>query len=74
MGNPTGFLEFTRAPIGHKPVEERIKESFRRGEVSVWLKFGTRAGTPSLDGHVQADLELRCERGGSSRLSTKNRV
>ena len=32
------------------------------GVVSVWLKFGTRAGTPSLDGHVQADLELRCER------------
>ena len=33
-----------------------------QGEVTVWLKFGTRAGTHCLDGRVQAELELRCER------------
>lgn len=33
-----------------------------RGEVTVRLKFGTRAGTPCLDGYVLAELELRCER------------
>jgi uncharacterized protein len=32
------------------------------GEVTARLKFGTRAGTNCLDGHVQAELELRCER------------
>ena len=39
---------------------ERLVEAI--GEVSVWLKFGTRAGTPCLDGRVQAELALRCER------------
>jgi uncharacterized protein len=34
----------------------------KQGEVRARLKFGTRAGTPCLDGCVQADLELRCER------------
>ena len=33
-----------------------------QGEVKAWLKFSTRAGTPCLDGRVQAELELRCER------------
>ena len=33
-----------------------------RGEVSARLQFGTRAGIPCLDGRVQAELELRCER------------
>ncbi len=33
-----------------------------QGEVTARLKFGTRAGTPCLDGYVQAELELRCER------------
>jgi uncharacterized protein len=33
-----------------------------QGEVKARLKFGIRAGTNCLDGHVQADLELRCER------------
>ncbi len=33
-----------------------------QGEVTARLKFGTRAGTNCLDGHVQAELELRCER------------
>ena len=33
-----------------------------QGEVRARLKFGTRAGTNCLDGHVQAELELRCER------------
>ena len=33
-----------------------------QGEIKARLKFGTRAGTNCLDGHVQADLELRCER------------
>ena len=32
-----------------------------QGEVTARLKFGTRAGTNCLDGHVQAELELRCE-------------
>ena len=43
---------------------ERLAEAIcnNQGEVSVRLKFTTRAGTPCLDGHVQADLELRCER------------
>ena len=33
-----------------------------QGEIKARLKFGTRAGTNCLDGHVQAELELRCER------------
>ena len=33
-----------------------------QGEVTARLKFATRAGTNCLDGHVQAELELRCER------------
>jgi uncharacterized protein len=33
-----------------------------QGEVTARLKFSTRAGTSCLDGHVQAELELRCER------------
>ena len=33
-----------------------------QGEVTARLKFGTRAGTNCLDGHVQAELVLRCER------------
>jgi len=33
-----------------------------QGEVKARLKFGTRAGTNCLDGHVQAELVLRCER------------
>jgi len=33
-----------------------------QGEVTARLKFGTRAGTPCLDGVVQVELELRCER------------
>ena len=43
---------------------ERLAEAIcsDRGEVKAWLKFGTRAGTPCLDGRVQAELELRCER------------
>jgi uncharacterized protein len=43
---------------------ERLAEAIcnNQGEVSARLKFTTRAGTPCLDGHVQADLELRCER------------
>lgn len=43
---------------------ERLAEaiSSSRGEVSARLKFGTRAGIPCLDGRVQAELELRCER------------
>jgi uncharacterized protein len=32
------------------------------GEVTARLKFGTRAGVRCLDGTVEADLELRCER------------
>ena len=32
------------------------------GEATARLKFGTRAGTNCLDGHVQAELVLRCER------------
>jgi uncharacterized protein len=34
----------------------------KQGEVTARLKFGTRAGTPCLDGVVQTELELRCER------------
>jgi len=34
----------------------------KQGEITVRLKFGTRAGTHCLDGYVQADLELRCQR------------
>lgn len=34
----------------------------KQGEVTVRLKFGTRAGMHCLDGYVQAELELRCER------------
>lgn len=34
----------------------------QQGEVRARLKFATRAGTHCLDGFVQADLELRCER------------
>ena len=43
---------------------ERLAEAIcnDQGEVTARLKFGTRAGTHCLDGHVQADLELRCER------------
>ena len=43
---------------------ERLAETIcnDRGEVAARLRFGIRAGTPCLDGHVQADLELRCER------------
>lgn len=26
MGNPTGFLDFRRAEIGHRPIEERIRD------------------------------------------------
>jgi uncharacterized protein len=33
-----------------------------QGEIKARLKFGTRAGTNCLDGHVQAELVLRCER------------
>ena len=33
-----------------------------QGEVAAWLKFGTRAGAACLDGRVQAELELRCQR------------
>lgn len=45
---------------GFKRLAEAICNE--RGEVSAWLKFSTRAGTPCLDGRVQAELELRCER------------
>ena len=43
---------------------ERLVDAIcsKHGEVSAWLKFGTRAGTPCLDGRVQAELELRCQR------------
>ena len=43
---------------------ERLAEAIcsNQGEVAARLKFTTRAGTPCLDGYVQADLELRCER------------
>ena len=43
---------------------ERLAEAIcsDRGEVSARLQFGTRAGIPCLDGRVQAELELRCER------------
>lgn len=43
---------------------ERLAEALcnNRGEVMVRLKFGIRAGTPCLDGRVQAELEMRCER------------
>lgn len=34
----------------------------KQGEVTARLKFATRAGTNCLDGHVQAEIELRCER------------
>jgi len=34
----------------------------KQGEVTARFKFGTRAGTHCLDGYVQAELELRCER------------
>lgn len=33
-----------------------------QGEVKARLKFGIRAGTRCLDGHVQAELVMRCER------------
>jgi uncharacterized protein len=43
---------------------ERLAEVIcsNQGEVKARLRFGTRAGTPCLDGAVQAELELRCER------------
>ena len=43
---------------------ERLAEVIcsNQGEVMARLKFAIRAGTPCLDGHVQAELELRCER------------
>ena len=43
---------------------ERLAEAIcnNRGEVVARLKFAIRAGTPCLDGNVQAELELRCER------------
>ncbi len=43
---------------------ERLAEAIysHQGEVSACLKFGTRAGIPCLDGRVQAELEMRCER------------
>jgi uncharacterized protein len=43
---------------------ERLAEAVcsDRGQVSARLQFGTRAGIPCLDGRVQAELELRCER------------
>jgi uncharacterized protein len=43
---------------------ERLAEAIcnDQGEVTAWLKFGIRAGTQCLDGHVQAELVLRCER------------
>ena len=43
---------------------ERLAEAIcnTRGDVSVRLKFGISAGTQCLDGHVEAELVLRCER------------
>ncbi|NNJ95662.1 MAG: hypothetical protein HKP12_00700 [Gammaproteobacteria bacterium] len=43
---------------------ERLKDVIydNKGEVKARLKFGTRAGVRCLDGTVEADLELRCER------------
>jgi len=43
---------------------ERLAETIcnNQGEVTARLKFATRAGTPCLDGYVEAELELRCER------------
>jgi uncharacterized protein len=43
---------------------ERLAEAIctTRGDVAVRLKFGIRAGTQCLDGHVEAELVLRCER------------
>jgi uncharacterized protein len=43
---------------------ERLKDVIydNKGEVKARLKFGTRAGVRCLDGSVEADLELRCER------------
>jgi uncharacterized protein len=43
---------------------ERLGEiiSDNSGEVIAWLRFGIRAGTPCLDGSIEAELELRCER------------
>ena len=43
---------------------ERLAEAIctARGDVAVRLKFGIRAGTQCLDGHVEAELVLRCER------------
>ena len=43
---------------------ERLAEVIcsNRGEVRAKLKFAIRAGTPSLDGRVQAELELSCQR------------
>ena len=43
---------------------ERLADAVfsNHGEVVARLKFATRAGTPCLDGYVQAELELRCER------------
>jgi uncharacterized protein len=43
---------------------ERLAEAIcnPEGEVRARLKFATRAGTPCLDGFIQAELEMRCER------------
>jgi uncharacterized protein len=43
---------------------ERLAEVIcnNRGEVRARLNFTIRAGTPSLDGRVQAELELSCQR------------
>ena len=43
---------------------ERLAEAIcnTQGEVTARLKFGMRAGTRCLDGHVQAELVMRCER------------
>ncbi len=43
---------------------DRLKDVINddKGEVRARLRFGTRAGVRCLDGTVEADLELRCER------------
>ena len=43
---------------------ERLAETIcnNQGEVMARLRFSIRAGTPCLDGYVNARLELRCER------------
>ena len=47
---------------------ERLKQALaetdcnQSGEVRAKLKFGVQAGTPCLDGRVEADLELDCQR------------